>query len=505
MKRKPESAAKPAAKPAIKPAAKAKPEASPPARPVAGAKPHGPSGKPSSKTTKPPSTPAKAQGSSGIGRAASTASAGPGAANQTPVRGKAVTSAGAGSSREQAGKPQRTAAPRKAARVPSKEPSRTGQPPQPSGGAEVRRYALGPTPVGVQPELVEELGELPEAYGSRRLFLAARDPHWLYAHWDFTAEQLREVNALSADRRPVLRVHMDSFAAPPCCEVQVHPGSRNWFVHVGQGGTKYVAELGYYREGDRAWTSLSRSEATLTPPDIAAADAEPEFATIPIDVPFEALSTLLQTVAKQNVPLAEAILQLRAAGYQELPGVEDWPTMHWTPERESALADAASESLTLDGVRRAWVGSLEITELLRRGLLRQRGSVEVVSSAGVGAIGRPIPPAPGSVSSPYGVPPSRKGFWFNVNAELILYGATEPDATVTLGGRVIRLRPDGTFSFRFALPDGHYELPAVAVSADGSDRRQAALEFSRSTVYEGDVGAHPQDPGLKKPEAAAVG
>src|SRR5438094_6482773 len=35
-------------------------------------------------------------------------------------------------------------------------------------------------------------GELPEAYGTEKLLVAARDPHWLYAHWDLTREQLRE-------------------------------------------------------------------------------------------------------------------------------------------------------------------------------------------------------------------------------------------------------------------------------------------------------------------------
>ena len=29
-------------------------------------------------------------------------------------------------------------------------------------------------------------GELPESYGTKKLFLTARDPHWLYANWDLT-------------------------------------------------------------------------------------------------------------------------------------------------------------------------------------------------------------------------------------------------------------------------------------------------------------------------------
>ena len=68
-----------------------------------------------------------------------------------------------------------------------------------------------------------------------------------------------------------------------------------------------------------------------------------------------------------------------------------------------------------------------------------------------------------------------RGFWFNVNAELIIYGATEPDASVTIGGRKIRLRPDGTFSYRFALPDGKFDLPAIATNAAGNDARAAEL------------------------------
>jgi hypothetical protein len=91
-----------------------------------------------------------------------------------------------------------------------------------------------------------------------------------------------------------------------------------------------------------------------------------------------------------------------------------------------------------------------------------------------------------------------KGFWFNVNAELIVYGATERDATVSIGGRKIKLRPDGSFSYRFALPDGHYEMPVVAISADETDGRAAEMKFSRSTEYRGDVGAHPQDPSLQQ-------
>ena len=74
---------------------------------------------------------------------------------------------------------------------------------------------------------------------------------------------------------------------------------------------------------------------------------------------------------------------------------------------------------------------------------------------------------------------------------------------VTIGGRPIKLREDGTFCYRFALPDGHYELPAEAISVE-DDRRRAWLKFSRGTEYRGEVGAHPQDQNLKIPKAENV-
>ena len=161
-----------------------------------------------------------------------------------------------------------------------------------------------------------------------------------------------------------------------------------------------------------------------------------------------------------------------------------------------------AQVISMDEVRRVWMGSLEITELLRRHLVQEMASIQ---AAGAAVMAWPTSPAvaPGAVSSPAPVPgKAEKGFWFAVNAELVVYGATEPDARVTIGGREIRLRPDGTFSYRFALPDGNFELPIVAVSADQTDGRAAEMNFSRQTHYSGEVSAQAQDPSLNPPLAA---
>ncbi|MBX7247186.1 MAG: DUF4912 domain-containing protein [Candidatus Sumerlaeaceae bacterium] len=74
-----------------------------------------------------------------------------------------------------------------------------------------------------------------------------------------------------------------------------------------------------------------------------------------------------------------------------------------------------------------------------------------------------------------------KDFWLQVHTELILYGATEPDATVTVQGREVKLNPDGTFSLRFALPDGEQTLPVHATSANGTMERSITPVVKKNT------------------------
>jgi len=62
-------------------------------------------------------------------------------------------------------------------------------------------------------------------------------------------------------------------------------------------------------------------------------------------------------------------------------------------------------------------------------------------------------------------------FWLVVNTELIVYGATEPDAKVRVQNRDIKLRSDGTFSLRFSLPDGKQIIPVQAESSDAVEKK----------------------------------
>ena len=72
-------------------------------------------------------------------------------------------------------------------------------------------------------------------------------------------------------------------------------------------------------------------------------------------------------------------------------------------------------------------------------------------------------------------------FWLVADAELIVYGATEPDAVVTIGGRPVQLNSDGTFRFQMSFQDGVIDFPILAIAADGEQNRAVHLKFERET------------------------
>ena len=72
-------------------------------------------------------------------------------------------------------------------------------------------------------------------------------------------------------------------------------------------------------------------------------------------------------------------------------------------------------------------------------------------------------------------------FPFEVDAQMIVYGATDPAANVTLGGEPVKLQDDGTFYIRMELPDRRQVLPVVACSRDGTEQRTTVLAVERNT------------------------
>ena len=110
------------------------------------------------------------------------------------------------------------------------------------------------------------------------------------------------------------------------------------------------------------------------------------------------------------------------------------------------------------------------SEQLRK-LMEERFKNAITSGSGAGAVS--------SLSSPVKI--QKRGFHFWLECELIIYGGTEPDAKVTMQGRPVQLRPDGTFTFRYGLPDGKYTFDCHAESSDGIEERVITPIIGRTT------------------------
>jgi hypothetical protein len=315
------------------------------------------------------------------------------------------------------------------------------------------KFVLGP--IAPAPSAAPSAPQLPESYGTGKFALTARDPHWLYAHWDFTREQQRQYNADSIHRHLVVRVHPESLAGHAANEIHVHPESQHWFIHVDRAGTKYTGELGYYK-GTHDWVPVAEAASAATPPDAVSADKTIAFATIHPDAPI---------FSAPPEPIADTGLEASEWALEQIPTLaESFPMI------EPSSGESFPVAPLLTGEERITPGSQpRVLDLLT-------ASEEV-----------------GGISSARGG--EQHGFWLNVNAEIVIYGGTEPSASVTLDGVPIKLRPDGTFTCHFALPDGNYELGLAAMSEQG-DLRHATLKFSRRTEQARDVGAHETGQGL---------
>jgi uncharacterized protein len=375
-------------------------------------------------------------------------------------------------------KPRATRPARTALGVPSKKEQAASL----AAAAQLSAHKFDVAPAKTpQPKQVfheENLGELPDSYGTGRLFLVARDPHWLFAYWDLSWQQMADYRGQSSDGRLLLRV-FEKDHAQPIHEFTLHHDARNWYVPVNKAATTYSADLGFWRH-DGNFHVISRAKETTTPPDSVSPDTTARFATIPIDIPFQELLTIIRSHIQEGERLAETLQRLQREGFQ-FPfkvGVDFGP---WSAEQAAQL----ERILGGDILKRTQVGSVEITEWLRRRLQEETSSGMFSAFSPAGAS--------------WSLPAPQRGFWFAVNAELIIYGATEPGAQVTVDGKPVKLRNDGTFSFHYTLPDGKYRLPVVAVSAKGDEQRTAELQFERQTTTTGDVGKVKQPGHLKSP------
>lgn len=269
--------------------------------------------------------------------------------------------------------------------------------------------------------------------------LQPQDHQWALVRWHI-AEQDRERALAAGGQELALRLtdvtgSENGQALPHALQqVVVAAGSREWHLPVPLGDRDYRVELGW-RTAEGGWFSLVFSSVVRMP-------AQVDEVVVPV-LPFT-LAEPDETPSWSSTPLAA-------------PGLHE------------RLYQQASASRV-----RLGVGSEAFQEQGEHGLLGAGGQL---SGAGVGQW------ASGREASGAGIPARERSFWLVADAELIVYGATDPAATLSVGDRVVPLEQDGTFHFHATFPDGDQNYPIRALAADGEQRRSITLDFRRTTPH----------------------
>ena len=142
------------------------------------------------------------------------------------------------------------------------------------------------------------------------------------------------------------------------------------------------------------------------------------------------------------------------------PGSSDAIDENW-----SDVAENFDKIYAMSGGYSTDNNSLELQELFEERLRRPMGS-PMVTRYGSGM---------------EGLIPSSQDFKFEVDAEMIVYGVTNPNTHVSLRGEPVRIRPDGTFTVRMSLPNHRQVIPVVASAANGAEQRTIVLAVERNT------------------------
>ncbi|WP_026072435.1 DUF4912 domain-containing protein [Nodosilinea nodulosa] len=362
-----------------------------------------------------------------------------------------------------------------AAAVPTPVPAMVGVSAAPSP----RASEPIPLPIEALSTVDEGLADLPNGYGESRIMLMPRDPQWAYAYWDIPHTHKDELRRQGGSRL-ALRFYdvtdIDFMAQAPHSlqQYECDEMAREWYLPIPVSDRDYVAEIGYLCNDGR-WLVLARSLPVHIPPVYPSDWVEDHFLTVDwqADLRGKTLITLKhpsQRAAESANAIHDEIYAMTQSTEAQRVAGSLFGSMQHVPGSmapEKAVSSYVFPSgAGLWAVPGAVAGVPTMSGIGAFGELTMSGAGLTMSGAGFSASAPPIRP---------------RKFWLVADAQLIVYGATEPDATVTIGGQPIKLNSDGTFRFQMSFQDGNIDYPIMAVAADGEQTRAIHMTFDRAT------------------------
>lgn len=258
---------------------------------------------------------------------------------------------------------------------------------------------------------------IPEKYADDKIVLMTRDPNWCYVYWDLSLG-LMESKAKIINERYDLVLRVYDIT-----DVNFDGSNSHKFVDIqvnGEAGNWYI----------NVW------------------DAGRSYI---VDIGYKTASGRFVLLARSNAVVAPSD---DVSQYTD----EEWMVVDEDFEELFRLSGGGG-----GGVR---LGASEG--------IKSRLQSELSAELASGGVSSFSSPAGGGYNK-------KRGFFLNADTELILYGNTESDASLTVKGEKVDLRPDGSFSLRFHLPNGVINLPVEATSSDKVDKITIKISVERKT------------------------
>ena len=278
-----------------------------------------------------------------------------------------------------------------------------------------------------------------EEVNTKVVFLP-RDPEWAYVFWQISEIDREKAQSLGASKL-CLRLYDSTGVGEgklnqgTLREINVDSYSTEWYLPIPLADRDYKVELGY-KYGFK-WMSLAFSSVSHVP------GSQPSEQILDKFVPFNLESPVSSSNPSETI---------QSPKLQEVNGLHQ------------RLYQAATNFPT-----KRKVGSEEFME--------EMNSTSVNSELTDSGLGQW---SSGLNESGSGIVKNRS-FWLVADAELIVYGATDPSAKLTIGKEEVPLAADGTFRLQVPFRDGSQKYEIKAIDAMGEQEKSITMKFDRDT------------------------
>ena len=264
-----------------------------------------------------------------------------------------------------------------------------------------------------------------------------RDPDWAYVFWQISDSDREKAKSLGANKL-CLRLFDASGSEGSNLnqgtlrEIAVDSYSTEWYLPIPLADRDYKVELGY-KYGFN-WMSLAFSSISHVPGSHPSEQILDKFVPFNLDATAESIPDISTPVVTEQNGMHERLYQAATnIPLRRKVGSEEF--------MENVNSTNSNDNLTASGAGK-WSSGL--------------------NESGSGIV-------------------KNRSFWLVADAELIVYGATEPSAKLTIGGEDVPLAADGTFRIQVPFRDGTQKYDIKAVDVSGEQEKSISMKFDRTT------------------------